>query len=783
MDSPFVARREKRIRNASLDHIHKTSNPMYFRLGAHERDLSDEFHDPEILAETGFTSDQLEPFNPLDGESDPEPETNPTLNPNENFEGEDEISRADEMIGKMPEREISAVNVGVDDSGRCGDASIPDCDTGECGSPQEETVTRTVRYDNTDPDITDFASGGRQVHTGDGASFSPYAHDFSRGPRSQDATDCQLGTTELTHRHRRSSPKNGKRAQNGKEWNETISSEEAVDCADEQPVESQWDIDASGIEFSFQRVEVNKISEKFQRLVEARNQSFRKLPKLPRGDRAENKRNRTLRDVDKRTENIRKNWFLALRDLHRKKSDFFSSKEATLEGDSPIEKGKPAYESLPVTQCNNADIQEIFLTEYDRKLRSGGSYNSFLQLVMVAGQYLRLHIVLGHTNAKTCWEPGALYTAVCDRESLELFLNHYDAKGKCTTVMTKAMHLRKIAEYAKIFFVHRDIHLHAEAERSRFKLQKNFSVQKGLGRTRASRCKQIEKRIEEGKIFFPEDFQESRSIVRQSLDGIMAFHAENMDAVGPKRSIEKLRDTEIVRKWSMNLLLLLIFSAAGQRPQVYAQLKAPDTSELIEMREQARRMNFFEMQTMVEKTRRSLDFPNVMVHGEVLKYIEFHQKLIRKIIVERTEVNKMNATAKPLIMHTEHGDFLTSPQVNRVLKGFLSYHFRDMTNVTIMSLRSSFGTSLMWAYQDREIFQNLSEEQFLTVVGKIMNTSVEQLKTTYIGVDRSDFAGAARKMGKVISFTDDRQGDQRTVREAQTRNGSRAGGSIGDLFA
>ena len=284
--------------------------------------------------------------------------------------------------------------------------------------------------------------------------------------------------------------------------------------------------------------------------------------------------------------------------------------------------------------------------------------------------------------------------------------------------MTKAMHLRKIAEYAKIFFADRDRRLHAEAERSRFKLQKIFSVQKGLGRTRASRCKQVENRIEEGSIFFPEDFRKSRNIVRQCLDGIIAFHDENQNAVGPKRAIEKLEDTEIVRKWSMNLLLLLVFSAAGQRPQVYAQLQAPDSNELTEMREQVRRMNFFEMRTLVEKTRRSFDFPNVMVHGEVLKYIEFHQNVMRKIIVERTDVREMNATAKPLIMHTEHGDYLTSSQVNKVLKGFLSYHFRDLTNVTVMSLRSSFGTSLMWAYQDKKIFQNLSEEQFLTIVGK-----------------------------------------------------------------
>ena len=73
-------------------------------------------------------------------------------------------------------------------------------------------------------------------------------------------------------------------------------------------------------------------------------------------------------------------------------------------------------------------------------------------MVTVAGQFLRLHIVLGFTEVKNICDSESVYRAVCDREALDIFLNCYDAKGECTTVMTKALHLRKVSEYAKTFF-------------------------------------------------------------------------------------------------------------------------------------------------------------------------------------------------------------------------------------------------------------------------------------------------------------------------------------------
>ena len=152
-------------------------------------------------------------------------------------------------------------------------------------------------------------------------------------------------------------------------------------------------------------------------------------------------------------------------------------------------KGKAVYSAIPVNQFNNADIQEVFALEYDRKVRCGGSYSSSLQLLTVAGQFLRLIVVCGHADVLDLCKLGQLFRAVTDRETVELFLIHYDSKTQYTTVMTKELHLRKMCWHAKLYFMDKDQHMYAQAERSRLKLQNVFNVQKALGRRLATRRK------------------------------------------------------------------------------------------------------------------------------------------------------------------------------------------------------------------------------------------------------------------------------------------------------
>jgi hypothetical protein len=62
----------------------------------------------------------------------------------------------------------------------------------------------------------------------------------------------------------------------------------------------------------------------------------------------------------------------------------------------------------------------------------------------------------------------------------------------------------------------------------------------------------------------------------------------------------------------------------------------------------------------------------------------------------------------------------------------------ELTSVTPSSLRSSYATWQFQAYREGRIFEGLSEDDFLDTLSKIMNTSIEQLKATYIACREMD---------------------------------------------
>ena len=169
---------------------------------------------------------------------------------------------------------------------------------------------------------------------------------------------------------------------------------------------------------------VEHISEKLGAMADALYASIGRCPRLVHRKKTPGrKRKESLSFSERGIAAIRQAWFEELRRLQLKQPDSFISAQATLEDDSRAVKSKLAYAALPITQFNNSDIREIYVTEYDRKVRSRSGYRFFTQLVTVAGQFLRLHVLLGFTEVKTCCDPGALYRALCDRAVIDIFLN------------------------------------------------------------------------------------------------------------------------------------------------------------------------------------------------------------------------------------------------------------------------------------------------------------------------------------------------------------------------
>lgn len=51
-----------------------------------------------------------------------------------------------------------------------------------------------------------------------------------------------------------------------------------------------------------------------------------------------------------------------------------------------------------------------------------------------------------------------------------------------------------------------------------------------------------------------------------------------------------------------------------------------------------------------------------------------------------------------------------------------------------------------------KIHTDMDEKQFLTHMSRMMNTSIEQLKSTYISIDRGDYEKTVK--GMVTAFSD-----------------------------
>lgn len=146
---------------------------------------------------------------------------------------------------------------------------------------------------------------------------------------------------------------------------------------------------------------------------------------------------------------------------------------------------------------------------------------------------------------------------------------------------------------------------------------------------------------------------------------------------------------------------------------------------------------------------------HVLVPPMVLLYIQFHMKYMRDIVTRRADVQEDNFCEKPLIIHTQPGEQLSTAQVTGTLKRFLKFQCPEMASVTVMSLRSSYATMVMQQYRKKEVLCHLDEEAFLNVLSNSMNTSKEQLLTTYISIDNADFEFCARELVKNLSTYDE----------------------------
>jgi len=235
------------------------------------------------------------------------------------------------------------------------------------------------------------------------------------------------------------------------------------------------------------------------------------------------------------------------------------------------------------------------------------------------------------------------------------------------------------------------------------------------------------------------------------LNGIMESCRSIFVEKGTEGVTDMLKNTKkILQKWSINFLSTMMLHGGGQRPQVISMLEAPSAVELLDMREKVKQSGVFSLRVSFEKRVRSLDLPNVLFPRAMYRAINFHVNYVLPVLYDGHRIGEEDSRRNCLILHTESGFPLESYQVTSTLKSFLKSYDPELRKVTSMTLRASFATGMLRKYRRGDKFGDMTEEAFLGYLAKIMNTSAEQLKETYIASDETSFEICAGMMQEMI---------------------------------
>jgi hypothetical protein len=151
------------------------------------------------------------------------------------------------------------------------------------------------------------------------------------------------------------------------------------------------------------------------------------------------------------------------------------------------------------------------------------------------------------------------------------------------------------------------------------------------------------------------------------------------------------------------------------------------------------------------KCPRQAGFSKVSYPGRTAAIFKFHLRIVKPAIRSaigsgqtEVELRAMWSEARgeeadnPLLIDTRTGEGYMTGQIRSTLARFLNDIDPEMPDITPSAVRSSFASWKYNAFKQGRIFSNKTEQEFLDILAKIMNTSVEQLESTYIAAREMD---------------------------------------------
>jgi hypothetical protein len=449
---------------------------------------------------------------------------------------------------------------------------------------------------------------------------------------------------------------------------------------------------------------------------------------------------------------LEEKWAAYLRTLPK---ETFESMEALNSRAEKAVRGKPLFSGIRVDEENCSDVQRVYRLCFESKIGLGQPRGSYDQFRSAAGQYLRTYLSFRTDRALEICKPGGLFTCVADFKLIRAFIGQYQVRASATTVMGKALHLRRLADEAISYCTETNSQeLKGRCMSVAAYLRSVAASYKTEARRFYRSRNTTDDRVGRGALLHPDDFDRCLRKATQAMESVMQFvedaceqfDGDMEDICNAVRSRDKMAE-----KWSINILAALVLSGGGQRPQVYAQLDLPDESEL-ELFDAECRANkqYFTLRAGLEKTTRSIDLPKVLFPRVMLRFVRFHVVAMRPILLQLVEEGT-RVNCKTLLLHSRRGIPLKSCDVTRSLGRFLERIDPELANITPMAIRGSYASMMLQAHRRNEIFRTFSENEFLQFLAKQMNTSVEQLATTYASCEVDAFENVANEIMGVFS--------------------------------
>jgi hypothetical protein len=418
---------------------------------------------------------------------------------------------------------------------------------------------------------------------------------------------------------------------------------------------------------------------------------------------------------------------------------------------------------------NCPDLLYVYDQVYEIKIRRGGRKEGYQQFRGVVGQLARFAVAVDVVPSESFAVEGGLFELATSSKLVRAFIGGFQTNAQASTVYAKATLLGLLCRMAKLHFAKISA-VETPAVLSRIEETMNLlgsfrRVEKATSRRQTA----VQRDQEHRETFIhTADWYKLQRRIEQDMASVCTGVCSLFQRFGEESHTYMDENHSLVRKYSLLMVVYILLTGGGQRPQAYASLQHPRESVLRrweledeEMGEQEAEQSGDARETvgewrtgrtvklypLQEKTPRGSFCPGILFPEKARSFFVTYARMIRPAIMRGA--GKVSSDAlhreRTFLLHTETGNALSGENLRNTLRfyiGGIGGLSEDLSRVTVMTVRASYASVMFQAFR-RGKFPGLTAEQFLGDLAETMNTSTEMLRTTYIATNGSEFDEAA----------------------------------------